>query len=141
MNAEEVMDSVLVRLRTDSDILWYEMYVPDSEMLQDNPYGVVQVKGPYETDENEWSILGTEVQPFEVDVLVTVVAQQWDALRTEMARAVGLLRGWSAGVGVSGFTTTDSKGFDDTFSKFKPTLMVRNVIFSCRAGHDLTPAV
>lgn len=135
LTVDDVLAATAVRLRTETNIPWYEIFTPDDDLLdEDNPYGVLSVKGPYESTIREWSIQGVEAQPFRGQIRAAVAAQSIDAMRVETNSLVTALRGWSPGAGVSAFTSEMVGSFETSNTKFRPSLYVRFVQFNFTSG-------
>jgi hypothetical protein len=125
---EDVYDAALVHLRANTAPLpWYEEQMPDEEIMDGNPYGILGLLGPYES-RHDHSILGVEDQPMDGTLLLSVTARTTDVVNLETRNAVNLLRGW-APPNTSPLRTTPARGYEPVYSKFEPTLITRNVLF------------
>jgi hypothetical protein len=131
---DEVLDLTLARLRSSTPIAWYKMFVPDDTNLTPKPYGVIDVKGPYDVSVLDWGLGGVADQAYRGQLRVAVSSQTEDALRIETDRAVTLLRGWSPAVDVSGFETELVGSFDLAHTKWAPSWYVRYLQFNFTAG-------
>jgi len=123
------MSSVVSHVRSNTNITWYEWFSPDNEDMTDDPYGIVSVTGPFESRYDQ-SICGIEKQPEIGQILISVVARTPDAVKYEAGKVHKLLRGWSPGPGVSGLKGDVARGYEPVESKFKPTLITRNMLYS-----------
>ena len=125
---EEVYADALTRLRANTAPLpWYEEQMPDTEIMDGNPYGILSLLGPYESRHDQ-NILGVEDQPMDGTLLMSITARTTDVANLETAAATKLLRGWAPS-NTSALRTTPARGYEPVYSKFEPTLITRNVLF------------
>jgi hypothetical protein len=134
MDVEDVLESVVTRLRAQTLIPWYLWHLPDWENLKGkDPYGAVSVIGPFESDVDH-SILGIEAQPLVGSVLVAVASSTVEGLHANSKAVQAALRGWSPGTGVTGLKAERAKGYEPVDSRVPVTMIVRHMQFTFRTN-------
>lgn len=135
MTPADVFTAAKVRLESETPIPWFEWFLPDEEdLIGVDPYGVLALHGPFETDGEDHSLLGIEDQPLETVLLVGLVSTTPDALNVLSGQVLTALRGWSAGPGVSAMWTDWARGYVPADSKHQPTQIAWNMHFRFRTG-------
>ena len=129
---EDVFDAAFTRVDANTDITWYKFQIPDDQVMDGDPYGVLSLLGPFETPHDN-NILGIEDQPMEGTLLMSITAKTADIANLETANATTVLRGW-AHTNTSALRTLPARGYEPVYSKFEPTLITRNVLFTFRTN-------